>query len=102
MYSSLRQWVNIPISIIPFVKRTGTGDKEFGEPYTIYCYPCSEIKVIRNNIGVEVVSNTQLYIDGKESITDFDLITFEGKEHTIQAISNFYREGRIDVKVVYL
>ena len=30
---SLKSWINIPVAIKPYVKRTGTGFKEFGEKY---------------------------------------------------------------------
>lgn len=102
MYESLKSWVNIPLSIKPFLKRTGTGDKSFGEIRNILCYPHCDVKVIRNLQGVEVVSNTQLYIDGSEVISEHDELIFEQKTYTIQSIATFYRDGVPDIKVVYI
>ena len=102
MYESLKAWMNVPVSIKPFVKRNGTGDKEYGDIVTVTCYPHAEVKVVTNNAGVEVVSNNQLYFDGLVSIVDMDAIIFEDREYEIKAVSTFYRGGVPDIKVVYL
>lgn len=102
MYDSLKPWVNVPVDIKPFLKRSGTGDKVFGPQRATTCYPQGDIKVVRNSTGVEVVSNNQLIFDGAEQIDEMDEITFNGKVVTIHAISTFYRNGVPDVKVVYV
>ena len=102
MYDSLKQWINVPITIIPFKGRTGTGSKIFGDPYEIKCYPKGEVNIVRNWQGVEIVSHNQLYIDGSEKISKLDSVLFENEELPVQAISTFYREGSPDMKVVYI
>lgn len=102
MYSSVKNWLNIPISIKPFEKRSGTGGKVFGEPYEAKCYPHAEVNIVRNWQGVEVVSNTKLYLEGDTAITKLDSVVFEGEELPVQAISVYYRDGKPDLKVVYV
>lgn len=102
MYESLKPWINVSVTVKPFNKRSATGDKLFGEPYTIQCYPQGEVNIVRNWQGVEVVSNTKLHIDGKSVISKFDNVIFEGEELPVQAISTFYRDGVPDIKVVYV
>lgn len=102
MYDSLKPWVNVPVEIKPFLKRSGTGDKEFGPQRSATCYPQGDVKVVRNSTGVEVVSNTQLIFDGIESINEMDEIIFDGKIVTIHAVSTFYRNGMPDIRVVYV
>lgn len=105
MYASLKPWINIPLIIKPFVKYSGTGDKVFGPDIAgddIKCYPHSEVKVIRNKVGVEVISNTQLYVDGDVPVNELDNVIFDGDEYPVQATSGFYRDGKLDIRVVYI
>lgn len=102
MYASLKSWINVPITIKPFLKRSATGDKLFGESRIALCYPKGEVSVVRNWQGVEVESHNQLFIDGSVEVTELDNIIFENKEVPVQTISNFYRDGVIDIRVVYI
>jgi hypothetical protein len=102
MYESLKRWLDVPVTVKPFLKRTGAGDKMFGTPYTIHVYPVSKEEKVRNAGGVEIISNSQLYVDGSTVIHRLDNVLFEGDELPIQAIHVFYRNGVPDLKVVYL
>lgn len=102
MYDSLREWMDVPLTVKPFSKRTGTGDKVFGEPIDVFCYPKGEVTVVRNWQGVEVVSNTSLYVDGTVSVSNLDEVVFEGENKPVQAVSTFYRNGVPDLRVVYI
>ena len=102
MYDSILPWRDVPVVVKPFIKRSATGDKIFGEPYTVLCYPQGEVNIVRNWQGVEVVSHNHLYMDGSTVITRLDNVVFEGEELPIQAISVFYRKGLPDLKVVYV
>lgn len=102
MYDSLKQWINVPVTVRPFKGRTGTGSKVFGDTYEILCYPKGEVNIVRNWQGVEIISHNQLYIDGSIKINNLDNLLFENEEKPVQAISTFYREGVPDMKVVYI
>ena len=102
MYDSIKDWIDVPIKLMPFSKYDGMGDKEFGQTLNILCYPVGDIKVVSNELGVDVTSNTQLYIDGSQNISELDNVIFEGKERPIKAITTYYRNGIPDIKVVYL
>lgn len=102
MYSSLKEWLDVPITIKPFIKRTATGDKVFGEPVHVLCYPRGEVNIVRNWQGVEVVSHNHLHVEGDTSVTELDNIIFEDKEYSVQAVSTYYRDGKPDIKVVYI
>lgn len=102
MYDSLKSWINLPVTIRPFVRRDGTGKKVFSDPIATNCYAEGKVQVVTSKEGKEVVSMKRLYFDGKEVISELDNILFEGKEIEITAIGYFYREGVVDIKVVYL
>lgn len=102
MYSSIKSWINVPYQIMPFVKRNGAGTKVFGEALNELCYPEGRIELVTNKNGVEVVSNTRLYVDGNSPIKVTDNVIFEGETKPIQRINTFYRDGKPDIKVVYL
>ena len=102
MYDSIKGWLNLNVIIHPFIKRTGTGSKVYGDSISTRCYAVGELHVVKNNKGEEVTSNTQLYFDGSENIKVTDKITFDGNDYEIQSISTFYRDGKSDLKVVYL
>lgn len=102
MYKSLKAWLNLPATLKPFIKRDGTGSKIYGDSVDILCYAEGKVQVITDNTGTEVVSNKQLYVDGSVSISELDCIIFEGIEKSIKSIGTFYRNGKPDIKVVYL
>lgn len=102
MYESLRPWINVPVVIKPYAGRSATGDKLFGEPHEELCYPQGEVNIVRNWQGVEVVSHNHLHMDGTVQVTKLDNIIFEGEDLPVQAISTFYRDGKPDIKVVYI
>lgn len=102
LYRSLKAWANLPLQIKPFVKRNGTGSKIYGDTINTVCYAEGGAKVITDNTGSEVVSTQQLYVDGNISISELDSVIFEGSEKSIKSIGTFYRNGKADIKVVYL
>ena len=102
MYESLKKWMNLPATIKPFVKRNGTGAKQYGDPVSILCYAEGKVQVVTDDTGTEVVSNKQLYVDGTVAISELDCVIFEGTEKNIRSIATFYRNGKPDIRVVYL
>ena len=102
MYDSIKPWIDVPVVVKPYAGRSATGDKLFGESYTILCYPQGEVNIVRNWQGVEVVSHNHLFVDGDTKITKLDNVVFEGEDLPVQAISSFYRNGKPDIKVVYV
>ena len=102
MYESLKKWINLPAQIKPFIRRNGTGTKLYGDAVDIQCYAEGKVVVVTDNSGTEVVSNKQLYVDGSVNISALDCIVFEGSEKSIKSIGTFYRNGKPDIKVVYL
>lgn len=103
MYNSVKQWLNIPVTIKPFVKRSGTGQKVYGEPIKTKCYAVGKVETVTDDKGVEVVSKTQLYFDGTEKISSNDAVIFNESETNILSIGLFYdTKGKLDLKVVYI
>lgn len=102
MYESLKPWLNVPVVVKPYVRRSATGDKIFGPSYEVMCYPQGEVNIVRNWQGVDVVSHNHLYMDGSTQITKLDNVVFEDEELPVQAISVYYRDGKPDIKVVYV
>lgn len=102
MYSSLKPWIDIPYQLKPFIKRSGTGAAQYGEPQDKKCYPEAKIVLTKNSKGAEVISSHQLYVDGSTEVDVRDLIIFEGSEWSIISINSFYRAGKVDIRVIYL
>ena len=102
MYESVKDWINVPVTVKPYVGRSATGDKLFGTPYEMKCYPQGEVNIVRNWQGVEVVSHNHLHVEGSEPISKLDSVIFENEELPVQAISTYYRDGVPDIKVVYI
>ncbi len=102
MYDSLKPWINVPYTILPFIKYTGAGSKVHGDPIESLCYPTGDVRKILDVNGSEVTSTATLYVPGTENIKDTDTVIFEGRERSIHRITNFYRDGVVDIKVVYL
>jgi hypothetical protein len=102
MYASLKPWLNVPYAILPFIKYNGAGTKIYGERIESKCHPTGDVRKVLDVNGSEVTSTATLYVDGNEPIKDTDTVIFEGKERSILRITNYYRDGKPDIKVVYL
>lgn len=102
LYNSLKSWMDLTAVRKPYIKRSGTGTKTFGEPVSMNCYAEGKVQVVTNKEGKEVVSNKILYVDGPTEIDELDNVVFEGRETEIKAIGYFYRGGQVDIKLVYL
>lgn len=94
--------MNLDASLKTFIKRDGTGTKIYNPPAAIKCYAEGKVEVVTDRTGAEVVSNKQLYVDGSLAVTELDSIIFENAECDIKSVGTFYRDGKPDIRVVYL
>lgn len=102
MYKSLKSWLKVPIQIKPFVKRDGTGTASYADTIETYGYIEGGVKLISDSKGAEVISTSQIFLEGSTRLSELDLIIIDGVEHSIKTISTFYDRGKPDIKVVYL
>ena len=102
MYASLKEWINVPYEYNSFEKYDGAGNKIFGESTKSLCYPSGDVRFVTDVYGKQVVSTGQLYVDGSEPIKVSDMVIFEGDERAIHRITSYYRDGKVDIKVVYI
>lgn len=94
--------MNLNLQIKPFVRRSGTGTIIYANPVSVKCLALEKTTLVRDKTGAEVVSNTQLYIDGNISISEMDNVIFNNLERPIKTISTYYDNGIASLKVVYL
>lgn len=102
MYASLRKWINVPYQYRPFLKYNGAGVRQLGDPVDSMCYPVGDTKFVTDVSGAQKVSTMQLYVPGTENIKVNDTVVIAGEERAIYRITSYYREGTVDLKVVYL
>lgn len=102
MFNSVKEWINVPFKYKPFIKYTGTGTILYGEEVESLCYPVGDVKRVMSYDGTEITSTNTLYLDGTHPIKYTDTIIFEGFERRILRIGTYYRDGKPDLKVVYL
>lgn len=102
MYASLKAWINVPYQIKPFIRRDGAGTKVFGDTIDSTCYPVGDVKLVTNATGAEIVSTMQLYVPGTERLKVTDEVVFNGEVRAIQRITDYFRNGVVDIRVVYL
>lgn len=94
--------MNLPFTFKPYTGRSGTGTKQFAATVSGLCYATGEVEVVKDSQGKEVVSTKRLYVDGAIAIKELDNVIFENSESDVKAIGYFYRNGVVDIKVVYL
>lgn len=102
MYASLKGWMNVTAVRKPFSSLSGTGTRTFGAPMDFLCYPTSKLTTVTTAGGEEVISTTQLHVDGNLEFDQLDNIVFEGVERPLATVVTFYRDGVADLKVLYL
>lgn len=102
MYDSLKPWIDLPCTVKPCIGRSGSGTKQFDEPFDIKCYAEGKMQNVKDMKGTEIVSNMTLYVDGDTNIKEKDNVIFEGRETEVLSIGYFYRAGKCDIKLVYV
>jgi len=102
MYASLKDWMNLPLKIKPFKKRTGDGTRLYYDDIDTFCYAEGKVQLTTGSSGAEVVSKKQLYVEGNVQISSLDNIIFDDFECDIISVENFYDINGISLKVVYL
>jgi len=103
MFNSLRPWINVPITIKPFIRRDGVGSPIYKDEWIeTKAYPKADAVSIANNVGIEIKSGVQLYVEGSTVVKEQDAIIFEENERVVRAVTAYYRDGVQDIKVVYL
>ena len=102
MFSSIKDWMNVPVSVKPFDKRSGSGDKIFKDVIAVKAYPVYEVKYVQNSLGADVLSSHHFYIDGNVSLSALDEVLVDSEWLPIQAVEVFFRNGVPDIKVVHV
>lgn len=102
MLTCLKRDLRFTVRIKPFVKRSGTGAKEYGTEYSAKCHIESGMEVITDLVGAEVVSSIRLYLDGTVPVTEFDTVTLDNKAYDVKNISRVYDKGKLSLVVLYL
>lgn len=102
MYDSVKPWINVPYQYKRFLRYNGAGVKQFGDVISSLCYPVGDTKFVTDVSGAQKVSTMQLYVPGNEPIKVNDTVIIEGEERSIYRITSYYRDGVVDVRVVYL
>jgi len=100
----LQNYLRQKLVVEHFVDSNEYDEYAYSEPVEYRARIQQKVKMVRNNQGQEVVSNAQIYLEGKVSITVKDRITLpDGVQPLIQSISNTPdKYGRDVLKVVYV
>lgn len=102
MFNSIKGWMQTSVNVKPYASTNGVGDITYKVVRADMCYVEEKTQVIRDSRNREVVSMTQLFVDGDSLITVLDKIDYNGKYYDVQNISTYYLNGIPDIKVVYL
>lgn len=94
--------IRIPLTRIPYISTDGAGDKTYGEPQAIKCYPDYKVTVVNNMEGVETVSNTTFYISGFYTVDHRDVLELDGRKYNIISLGTArYLDGENWLWTVY-
>lgn len=102
MYNSLKAWIDVPIGIKPYVSRDSANHKTFGTVVDALCYPEEKVRKVVNASGDEVISSTTLYMEPSSTISTEDEIIYNNVSCPIKAKGAYYRNGVVDIMVVYV
>lgn len=102
MFSSLKGKLTTPVLLKHFIRRDGAGNKLFSSTEEVGAYIVSNDEVVVDSKGAEVVSKTQVYLDGTINISKLDNVVLFGEEYEIRSLSTFFWNSSPDVKVVYI
>lgn len=83
----IKELLQIPIAICPFISRDGAGDAVYGDNIDTTCYAEETLKTVLNRTGKEVLSNITFYIDGADTIGYDDLMEYFGNKYPIKSLT---------------
>jgi hypothetical protein len=103
MDAALLTLLNQHVTIEPVASLDGYGQQGFGTGVVVDCLIVQKNNVVRDAQGVEVVSSTQLWLDGTVSVTAQDRLTLpDGSHPVILAVQSMPDiDGTIHHKVVF-
>lgn len=105
MYSSLKPWACMDVTIKPFKSYTASGDKVFDDEVVIKAYIVGGVEVTNDTSGNQVASTTQFYFDPNVyTVNPEDRVIVDGQEKDIISISTWYdgNDGNKSIKQVFL
>jgi hypothetical protein len=103
---ALLSWLNSTIVWRKFLSQTGAGEPSYAQVSSFKAYIATSDRIVRSVEGEEVVSKTQLFVNGSDAtqITLKDELTLpNGSKPPIIGIDLLYDEkGIVDYGIVYL
>jgi hypothetical protein len=97
-------WRNTTVTISPFTSYDKFGTPSYGSAVSTLCYLEMHPKMITNDVGQQVVSQSRLYIVGSSAYTARDKVVLpDSKYPPILKIDNYYNEiGTLEMSVINL
>lgn len=108
MIKELKKHLRNKVQVLMYASGDGAGDNSYSSAIALRCYTVVKNEVVTNSSGVEVISTTQVYLDGDDArvkaLKDSTLFILDGetKKNTVKAFNDFYEYGRLSLRVVYL
>ena len=103
MLAGTQTWLRQSITVYPKTGYSSFGQSTYGSPITIQCLIQKEAVNTRDKEGNEVLSSTQIIVNGSESITAEDKIVLPDTRTPyiimIKEITGF--DGNTFAKVIY-
>lgn len=103
MYSTIGQYYNTRVVLLPYKELTKRGEKVFNHPVTLKGAFSNVTKVVHDDAGNEVISNSCVYLPYTE-IQSYDELIIGGKQYRIikiEHVQDFTRATACGL-VVYL
>jgi hypothetical protein len=102
MFKSLKSWLDMSIQLKVYSSRNGAGTIIYNAPVNIICYIQSEDILFINDDGAEMLSDTQIYVDGSTVVTTLDAVIFDGKTRPIRKVGIWYKNNLPSIRMIYL
>lgn len=102
MLKGVKEWCDMPVIIKPFLSYDGMGDKTYDVDIPALCYMNAAVTKKVTVDAVEIISTTCLYVNTVQVIKKTDVIVLDNIEYIIHSVDAFYRDGTIDLQVVYI
>lgn len=103
MLEGTKSWLNQTVSLESVTGVDGYSDPTYGTSSDVDCRIVEEQKEILSDTGEVQISNTQIYVDGSETVNLSDRLTLPGNETPeILSIKTIYApDGTAYMKVIY-
>lgn len=85
--SAITPYLNQTVSVTPETGHDADGASTYGTPYTVRARVEQRKRLVRNDLGEQLVSDMQVFLEPDAAVSEGDSITYEGAYYEVLSVT---------------